>query len=177
MPLQQQLQYPHPHQFYMQPSHSPPTHQSAGMMPMAPYGTAPAMGPVPVPGQPQPSSSTDASQNPERQRVLHRRLSRQATTLYEMWDDFKGLEKALEDYGISVTEWLKLHGSSERQFRHTRMKIIKFIEDEAERRNTNVEDIKQRLHNKMRNRIRPWTLDEVQRMLTANKRINLDDNS
>ena len=57
------------------------------------------------------------------------------------------------------------------------MKIIKFIEDEAERRNTNVEDIKQRLHNKMRNRIRPWTLDEVQRMLTANKRINLDDNS
>lgn len=179
MPLQQQLQYPHPQQFYMQPSHSPPTHQSAGMMPMAPYGTAPATGPVPVPvpGQPQPSSSTDASQNPERQRVLHRRLSRQATTLYEMWDDFKGLEKALEDYGISVTEWLKLHGSSERQFRHTRMKIIKFIEDEAERRNTNVEDIKQRLHNKMRNRIRPWTLDEVQRMLTANKRINLDDNS
>ena len=87
----------------------------------------------------------------------------------------RGLEKALE--GISVTEWLKLHGSSERQFRHTRMKIIKFIEDEAERRNTNVEDIKQRLHNKMRNRIRPWTLDEVQRMLTANKRINLDDNS
>lgn len=30
MPLQQQLQYPHPQQFYMQPSHSPPTHQSAG---------------------------------------------------------------------------------------------------------------------------------------------------
>ena len=66
------------------------------------------MGPVPVPGQPQPRLA-QTPQNPERQRVLHRRLSRQATTLYEMWDDFKGLEKALEDYGISVTEWLKLH--------------------------------------------------------------------
>ena len=93
-----------------------------------------------------------------------------------MWDDFKGLEK-LRDHDITVTEWLKVHGSSERQFRHTRLKIIKFIEEEAVRRRTSVEYIKERLHNKMRNRVRPWTLDEVQRMLTANKRIDLDDNS
>ncbi|RLV89163.1 hypothetical protein JA1_005322 [Spathaspora sp. JA1] len=111
----------------------------------------------------------------ERQRVLNRRLSRQATTLFEMWDDFKGLEKELKDHEITVTEWLKVHGSSERQFRHTRLKIIKFIEDEAQRRGSSVEYIKERLHNKMRNRLRPWTLDEVQRMLTSGKRINLDD--
>lgn len=111
----------------------------------------------------------------ERQTVLRRRLSRQATTLFEMWDDFKGLEQELKDHEITVTEWLKVHGSSERQFRHTRLKIIKFIEDEAARRNCPVEFVKEKLHTKMRNRVRPWTLDEVQRMLTSGKRIDLDD--
>ncbi|EGW30270.1 uncharacterized protein SPAPADRAFT_68392 [Spathaspora passalidarum NRRL Y-27907] len=126
---------------------------------------------------PDPQSQTPMSPvQLERQRVLNRRLSRQATTLFEMWDDFKGLEKELKDHEITVTEWLKVHGSSERQFRHTRLKIIKFIEDEAQRRGTTVEYVKERLHNKMRNRLRPWTLDEVQRMLTSGKRINLDDN-
>ncbi|CAI5760792.1 unnamed protein product [Candida verbasci] len=114
-------------------------------------------------------------QQQERQRILNKRLSRQATTLFEMWDDFKNLEKELKDYDITVTEWLKVHGSSERQFRHTRLKIIKFIEEEAERRNCSVELIKERLHNKMRNRLRPWTLDEVQRMLTSGNKIDLDD--
>ncbi|KAK6202566.1 uncharacterized protein RJT21DRAFT_1955 [Scheffersomyces amazonensis] len=111
----------------------------------------------------------------ERQTILNRRLSRQATTLFEMWDDFKGLEQALKDHEITVTEWLKVHGSSERQFRHTRLKIIKFIEDEAARRNCSVEIVKEKLHSKMRNRLRPWTLDEVQRMLTSGKRINLNE--
>lgn len=111
----------------------------------------------------------------KRQAVLSRRLSRQASTLYEMWDDFKDLEKDLRDNEITITEWLKIHGSSERQFRHTRLKIIKFIEDEALRRNCDVEIVKEKLHNKMRNRLRPWTLDEVQRMLTSGKRIKLDD--
>lgn len=92
-----------------------------------------------------------------------------------MWDDFKGLEEELKQQNISVTEWLKVHGSSERQFRHTRLKIIKFVEDEAIRRNTPVEIVKEMLHNKMRNRVRPWTLDEVQRMLTSGRRIDLDD--
>lgn len=111
----------------------------------------------------------------KRDRVLRRRLSRQATTLYEMWDDFKSLEKELRDNDISVTEWLKTHGSSERQFRHTRMKIIKFIEEEAEKRDVPVETIKEKLQTKMRNRQRPWTLDEVQRRLTAFKTIQLDE--
>ncbi|KAK6458348.1 uncharacterized protein RJT20DRAFT_133782 [Scheffersomyces xylosifermentans] len=111
----------------------------------------------------------------ERQTVLNRRLSRQATTLFEMWDDFKGLEQDLKTHEITVTEWLKVHGSSERQFRHTRLKIIKFIEDESARRNCSVEFVKEKLHNKMRNRLRPWTLDEVQRMLTSGKRIDLDN--
>ncbi|ODV78885.1 uncharacterized protein CANTADRAFT_6090 [Suhomyces tanzawaensis NRRL Y-17324] len=111
----------------------------------------------------------------KRQSILNRRLSRQASTLFEMWDDFKSLEKDLKDHEITMTEWLKVHGSSERQFRHTRLKIIKFIEDEAARTHANVEYIKQKLHDKMRNRLRPWTLDEVQRMLTSGKRIQLDD--
>ncbi|KAI5956732.1 hypothetical protein KGF54_000349 [Candida jiufengensis] len=111
----------------------------------------------------------------KRDLTLEKRLSRQATTLYEMWDDFKNLEDELKSQDISITEWLKVHGSSERQFRHTRLKIIKFIEEESIRRNCNVEIIKEKLHNKMRNRLRPWTLDEVQRMLTSGKRIDLDD--
>lgn len=111
----------------------------------------------------------------QRQSVLCRRLSRQALTLYEMWDDFKGLEKSLKENDITITEWLKVHGSSERQFRHTRLKIIKFVEDEANRRNCSIDYVKEKLHEKMRNRQRPWTLDEVQRMLTSGKRINLDD--
>lgn len=111
----------------------------------------------------------------KRDRALRRRLSRQATTLYEMWDDFKSLEKELKDNNISVTEWLKTHGSSERQFRHTRMKIIKFIEEEAAKKAVPVETIKEKLQTKMRNRQRPWTLDEVQRRLTAFKSIQLDD--
>ncbi|KAK6464901.1 hypothetical protein DFJ63DRAFT_294838 [Scheffersomyces coipomensis] len=127
---------------------------------------------IPQPLQPQ---APLTPQQLERQLILNRRLSRQATTLFEMWDDFKGLEQALKDHEITVTEWLKVHGSSERQFRHTRLKIIKFIEDESARRNCSVEIIKEKLHNKMRNRLRPWTLDEVQRMLTSGKRINLND--
>lgn len=110
----------------------------------------------------------------ERKKVLYRRLSRQATTLYEMWDDYKNLEKDLKEHGISTTERLKIHGSSERQFRHTRMKIIRFVEEEAARRGCSIEQVKDKLHNKMRNRLRPWTLDEVQRMLTSGKRIPLD---
>lgn len=110
----------------------------------------------------------------ERQQVLSRRLSRQAITIYEMWDDFKSLELDLKNHGISITEWLKVHGSSERQFRHTRSKIITFIENESKKRNVNVEYVKQKLHNKMRNRLRPWTIDEVQRMLTAHKTLQLD---
>ncbi|KAG5419663.1 hypothetical protein I9W82_001543 [Candida metapsilosis] len=110
-----------------------------------------------------------------RELTLQKRLSRQATTLYEMWDDFKTLEQELAQHDISVTEWLKVHGSSERQFRHTRLKIIKFVEEEAMRRNAPVEVVKEMLHNKMRNRLRPWTLDEVQRMLTSGRRIDLDD--
>ena len=99
---------------------------------------------------------------------------RQVVNVYEMWDDFKSLQQELEENEVSVTEWLKLHGSSERQFRHTRQKIIRFIEEEAQRTNCSVELVKDRLHNKMRNRAKPWTLDEVQRMLTSGKRINLE---
>ncbi|RLV85753.1 hypothetical protein JA9_001726 [Meyerozyma sp. JA9] len=109
----------------------------------------------------------------KRNAVLHRRLSRNAATLYEMWDDFKSLEQELYANGISTTEWLKVHGSSERQFRHTRMKIIRFVEEEAARRNLPVEQIKHMLYEKMRNRQRPWTIDEVQRQLTAGRRIEL----
>ena len=109
----------------------------------------------------------------KRNAVLHRRLSRSAATLYEMWDDFKSLEKELYANGISTTEWLKVHGSSERQFRHTRMKIIRFVEQEASRRNLLVEQVKHMLYEKMRNRQRPWTIDEVQRQLTAGRRIDL----
>lgn len=108
-----------------------------------------------------------------RRNALNRRLSRQATTVYEMWDDFKSLEKELEDNEVSITEWLKLHGSSERQFRHTRSKIIRFIESESKRTGKTIGEVKDRLHNKMRDRAKPWTLDEVQRMLTSGKKIDL----
>lgn len=121
------------------------------------------------------NSVPNAHQYLQRQSVLRRRLSRQALTLYEMWDDFKGLEQSLKENDITITEWLKVHGSSERQFRHTRLKIIKFVEDEANRRNCSIDYVKEKLREKMRNRQRPWTLDEVQRMLTSGKRINLDD--
>ncbi|RCK57436.1 hypothetical protein Cantr_07001 [Candida viswanathii] len=172
-----QLQHTIPlqaHQYYLNPTSTPPQHRSTPMSPIPQIAL-----------QQQQQQQAQLSQQPinltpqqmERQRALHRRLSRQATTLFEMWDDFKGLEKELRDHDITVTEWLKIHGSSERQFRHTRLKIIKFIEEEAVRRRTTVDAVKERLHNKMRNRVRPWTLDEVQRMLTANKRIDLDDNS
>lgn len=109
----------------------------------------------------------------ERRRVLHRRLSRQAITVHEMWDDFKSLEADLKKHNISNTEWLKVHGLSERQFKHTRNKIVRFVEEEASRTNLSVEEVKEKLHQKMRNRQRPWTLDEVQRMLTSGKRIDL----
>lgn len=109
----------------------------------------------------------------KRNHALLRRLSRNATTLYEMWDDFKSLEKGLAENGITTTEWLKVHGSSERQFRHTRMKIIRFVEEEALRRGDSVEKVKHMLYEKMRNRQRPWTIDEVQRQLTAGRRIDL----
>lgn len=122
---------------------------------------------MPVHAHVEPKSARDLT--------LERRLSRQATTLYEMWDDFKSLEEELRVHEISVTEWLKVHGSSERQFRHTRLKIIRFVEEEAQRRQVPVEVVKEKLHNKMRNRLRPWTLDEVQRMLTAGRKIDLDD--
>lgn len=108
-----------------------------------------------------------------RRNALNRRLSRQATSVYEMWDDFKSLEKELEDNEVSITEWLKLHGSSERQFRHTRSKIIRFIENESKRTGKSIGEVKDRLHNKMRDRAKPWTLDEVQRMLTSGKKIDL----
>lgn len=111
----------------------------------------------------------------DREKALRRRLLRQAITLYEMWDDFKSLEKLLKDHGISTTEWLKVHGSSERQFRHTRMKIIRFVEEEAARQKCSTEVVKHKLHSKMRNRQRPWTLDEVQRMLTLGRRVDLSD--
>lgn len=125
-----------------------------------------------------PRSSTPSDQDDkeelQKKKVLNRRLSRQAITLYEMWDDFTSLENDLKKHNISITEWLKVHGSSERQFRHTRMKIIRFVEEEAQRRNCSVEEVKEKLHNKMRNRLRLWTLDEVQRMLTSGRRIDLD---
>lgn len=111
----------------------------------------------------------------KRRKAISRRLSRHAIDVFEMWEDFKSLEKELEENEISITEWLKLHGSSERQFRHTRQKIIRFIEDEAQRRNASVDMVKDLLHNKMKNRVKPWTLDEVQRMLTSGKRIVLDE--
>lgn len=172
-----QLQHTMPlqthHQYYLNPSNTPPQHRSNPMSPIPQIALQQQQLQQQQPPPPPPLTA----QQIERQRALHRRLSRQATTLFEMWDDFKGLEKELRDHDITVTEWLKVHGSSERQFRHTRLKIIKFIEEEAVRRRTSVEYIKERLHNKMRNRVRPWTLDEVQRMLTANKRIDLDDNS
>lgn len=120
-------------------------------------------------GSPPPIFLTD------REKSLRRRLLRQAITLYEMWDDFKSVEKELQDHGISTTEWLKMHGSSERQFRHTRMKIIRFVEEEAVRQKCSVELIKHKLHTKMRKRQRPWTLDEVQRMLTLGRRVDLSD--
>lgn len=121
-----------------------------------------------------PSNLEEHQEEMERKKVLNRRLSRQAITLYEMWDDFTSLEADLKKHNISKTEWLKVHGSSERQFRHTRMKIIRFVEEEAQRRNCSVEEVKEKLHKKMRNRMRFWTLDEVQRMLTSGRRINLD---
>lgn len=110
----------------------------------------------------------------KRNLVLNRRLLRQATTLYEMWNDFKDLERDLVANNITVTEWLKVHGLLERQFRHTRQKIIKFIEDEAARQKVDVEVIKEKLYNKMVKRMRPMTLDQLQRMLTMGKRIDLD---
>ncbi|KAI5962757.1 hypothetical protein KGF57_001409 [Candida theae] len=147
------------------------------------HNTSPAQFPhqQQPPQEPFPSSSssllTQFAQpvKTPRESTLEKRLSRQASTLYEMWDDFKNLEKELAQHNISVTEWLKVHGSSERQFRHTRLKIIKFVEEEARRRNVTVGVVKEMLHNKMRNRLRPWTLDEVQRMLTSGRRIDLDD--
>ncbi|KAL6453968.1 hypothetical protein SBY92_003422 [Candida maltosa Xu316] len=172
------LQPPLPHQqhpYYLPHTSSTNTPSQQLSHPMSPIPLTHQA--PPPPPQPLPHPINMTPQQIERQRALNRRLSRQATTLFEMWDDFKGLEKELRDHDITVTEWLKVHGSSERQFRHTRLKIIKFIEEEAIRRRSNVEYIKERLHNKMRNRVRPWTLDEVQRMLTANKRIDLDDNS
>ncbi|EGV62548.1 hypothetical protein CANTEDRAFT_114981 [Yamadazyma tenuis ATCC 10573] len=129
-------------------------------------------GPVPVPV---PVHVVSDDRMSPRSHTISRRLSRQAANIYEMWDDFKSLEKELEDNDVSVTEWLKLHGSSERQFRHTRQKIIRFIEEEAKLTHTSVETVKDKLHRKMRNRVKPWTLDEIQRMLTSGKRINLDD--
>ncbi|EMG45782.1 hypothetical protein G210_3999 [Candida maltosa Xu316] len=180
------LQPPLPHQqhpYYLPHTSSTNTPSQQLSHPMSPIPLthqAPPPPPQPLPHVHQIPPLQPINMTPqqiERQRALNRRLSRQATTLFEMWDDFKGLEKELRDHDITVTEWLKVHGSSERQFRHTRLKIIKFIEEEAIRRRSNVEYIKERLHNKMRNRVRPWTLDEVQRMLTANKRIDLDDNS
>ncbi|KAI5968535.1 hypothetical protein CANMA_002280 [Candida margitis] len=152
------LNQPHPHL----PHHSD---SFQGAQPPQPPSSSSSL---PQIGQQQQSKST-------RQLVLGKRLSRQATTLYEMWDDFKRLEEELRQHEISVTEWLKVHGSSERQFRHTRLKIIKFVEEEAMRRSVPVEIVKEMLHNKMRNRLRPWTLDEVQRMLTSGRRIDLDD--
>lgn len=171
--LQQTMPLQASHQYYLNPSNTPPQHRATLISPIPQI----ALQQQQLQQQQQHPPIPMTPQQMERQRALHRRLSRQATTLFEMWDDFKGLEKELRDHDITVTEWLKIHGSSERQFRHTRLKIIKFIEEEAVRRRTSVEYIKERLHNKMRNRVRPWTLDEVQRMLTANKRIDLDDNT
>lgn len=105
--------------------------------------------------------------------ILNRRLLRQATTLYEMWNDFKDVERGLAAHNITVTEWLKVHGLLERQFRHTRQKIIKFIEEEAMRRQTSVDVIKDMLHRKMVSGDRPMTLDQLQRMLTSGRRIDL----
>lgn len=160
------------------PIHPPPMFP-VGAIPPPPHMT-PSMGPsmqgqnyVGIPQPPYPIIPETES-DIKRRKALHRRLSRQAINVYEMWDDFKSLENELEENEISVTEWLKLHGSSERQFRHTRQKIIKFVEQEAQRTNCPVEIIKDKLHNKMRNRHKPWTLDEVQRMLTSGRRINLD---
>lgn len=113
-------------------------------------------------------------QEMKRNAVLNRRLLRQATTLYEMWNDFKDLERDLNQNNISISEWLKVHGSLERQFRHTRQKIIKFIEDEAARQHEDVEVIKEKLHNKMAKGLWPMTLDQLQRTLTSGKRVNLD---
>lgn len=105
--------------------------------------------------------------------ILHRRLLRQTTTLYEMWNDFKDVERGLAAHNITITEWLKVHGLLERQFRHTRQKIIKFIEDEALRRQTTVDVVKDLLHRKMMSGERPMTLDQLQRMLTSGRRIDL----
>lgn len=180
--MQPHMQPPHMQAPNMQ--HMPPHMQGPqipmGMMPMGP------MGPIPVPMDQTMMGQNPMGQSPmgpmgpiddhilRKRKALHRRLSRQAINVYEMWDDFKSLQQELEENEVSVTEWLKLHGSSERQFRHTRQKIIRFIEEEAQRTNCSVELVKDRLHNKMRNRAKPWTLDEVQRMLTSGKRINLE---
>lgn len=171
--LQSQQQHQHHHLPPLSLSHTPLSHNTTLAHPLH-HQLSQHNEPFQSPSSSTLTQVTQAHKT-ARELTLEKRLSRQASTLYEMWDDFKKLEEELRQHDISVTEWLKVHGSSERQFRHTRLKIIKFVEEEAARRNVPVEVVKEMLHNKMRNRLRPWTLDEVQRMLTSGRRIDLDD--